>query len=388
MNEKNNYNELFEKIKQLNIDYQKPEQNFLSITNFPRYENVISDILAFYFNTEEQHCLKDLWVMSLLKCYKKYNDTKDVDFSLITTQEVIREQSTDERKRIDLYLRTEQNIIIIENKIDSSPSNSWKSYFDKAKQYYLENAENNSDIDKIENKIIPILLTVKNEKEAQIDNFINITYEELFNKVRENIGFYLSNASEKWLIYMNEFMKNIDDINKGYQMNSINDNVQELLENNTQDIENLLNVLKDDSNAKVDYIKSTFEEFKQLNNRNFEIGTYNCYYDKLHGYLSMWINMKKGNDVIAIEPYVIRCTNRIRLEIWNRTKNDKNSNWNQEIEILKSDFESIKTDKDGGWGDVLLVKEYSFYSDPITPKEFAKILYKITEKLSAIYSNI
>ena len=240
MNEKNNYNELFEKIKQLNSDYQKPEQNFLSITNFPRYENVISDILAFYFNTEEQHCLKDLWVMSLLKCYKKYNDTKDVDFSLITTREVIREQSTDERKRIDLYLRTEQNIIIIENKIDSSPSNPWKSYFDKAKQYYLENAENNSDIDKIENKIIPILLTVKNEKEAQIDNFINITYEELFNKVRENIGFYLSNASEKWLIYMNEFMKNVDDINKGYQMNSINDNVQELLENNTQVIKSII----------------------------------------------------------------------------------------------------------------------------------------------------
>lgn len=387
MNEKNNYNELFEKIKQLNIDYQKPEQNFLSITNFPRYENVISDILAFYFNTEEQHCLKDVWVMSLLKCYKKYDDTKDVDFSLITTQEVIREQSTDERKRIDLCLITEQNIIIIENKIDSSPSNPWESYFNKAKQYYLENVENNSDINEIKNKIIPILLTVKNEKEAQIDNFINITYEELFNKVRENIGFYLSNASEKWLIYMNEFMKNVDDINKGYQMNSINDNVQELLENNTQDIKNLLNVLKDDSNAKVDYIKSTFEEFKKLNNKNFEIGTYNCYHDKLCGYLSMWINIKKGNDVIAIEPYVIRCTNRIRLEIWNRAKKDKNSNWNEEIEILKSDFESVKTGKNDRWGDVLLVKEYSFYSDHITPKDFAEILCKIAEKLSTKYSN-
>ena len=100
------------------------------------------------------------------------------------------------------------------------------------------------------------------------------------------------------------------------------------------------------------------------------------------------INLKKGNDIIAIEPYIVRCTNIIRIEIWNRTKNDKNFNWNQEIEILKTNYENIKTDKDGGCGEVLLVKVNSFYTDSITPKEFAKELYDIADKLNVAYSKM
>lgn len=46
----------------ITFSYKEREHNFIDICGFPRYENIISNILAFFFNIEEQHGFKDLWL--------------------------------------------------------------------------------------------------------------------------------------------------------------------------------------------------------------------------------------------------------------------------------------------------------------------------------------
>ena len=61
-------------------------------------------------------------------------------------------------------------------------------------------------------------------------HFVNITYKDLLKKVLGNVGSYISDADEKWLIYMNEFIKNIESLQEGTM--KINKEWQEFLNDN------------------------------------------------------------------------------------------------------------------------------------------------------------
>ncbi|MGL4347252.1 MAG: PD-(D/E)XK nuclease family protein [Chitinophagaceae bacterium] len=97
---------------------------YLEIAGQPHYENVCSNILQFYFNTNEQHKLKDLLLKSLLSCLDdKY---KDYSFDSIHIE---REHSTDNKKRIDLVVASCQDlVVVIENKIKHRVANDLKNY--------------------------------------------------------------------------------------------------------------------------------------------------------------------------------------------------------------------------------------------------------------------
>ena len=59
------------------------EPTFLDVARFPRYENVISNILAFLFDTRT-HGFSDLWLTSLLQCYIKVSND-DIDIFTISS---------------------------------------------------------------------------------------------------------------------------------------------------------------------------------------------------------------------------------------------------------------------------------------------------------------
>ncbi|MCR5592266.1 MAG: hypothetical protein K6F79_00775 [Saccharofermentans sp.] len=61
-------------------------------------------------------------------------------------------------------------------------------------------------------------------------------YSELLTAVRNNVGSYIVDANDKWLIYMNEFIKNIDSlqevrmtINRDWQLADNNPEIKEHL---------------------------------------------------------------------------------------------------------------------------------------------------------------
>lgn len=374
---------LLKEAEKFEIGYNVKKQNFLSITNFPRYENVISDILAFYFHTEEEHKLKDLWLNCLLECYND-KSVKKINYNDLNVDRIIREQSTDERKRIDLFIVTDENIVIIENKIDSPLNNDLGKYYKKAKEYYHEHFDVMND-DEMESHITPILLTMKKETEFNDKKFINIIYEDLIKKIKQKMGSYIDEASTKWLIYMKEFINNLEEINRGYQMSDINIDFQQFLKNNEEELKHFLNdVLKKDINSKIDFIKEVYKKIKTTINQKIEIGTYNCYYDRLNGYFSLYINIKTQNGTIAIEPYVSReIPDIIKFTIWKRKV--PSYSWNNELDVLKKSYKACKEDTDGSWGKVLRVGEYRFSSGDIEVEKFANEIIEVFEKLMKLY---
>jgi len=42
-------------------------KTFMQVTGYPHFENVCSNILAFFFNPKEEHNLNDLFIWSLLE---------------------------------------------------------------------------------------------------------------------------------------------------------------------------------------------------------------------------------------------------------------------------------------------------------------------------------
>lgn len=63
-------------------ELKKQHHSILEIAGFPHYENVISNLLAFYFDFEEIHGLQDLFIKSFfssLNLSKEYTRSENIN---------------------------------------------------------------------------------------------------------------------------------------------------------------------------------------------------------------------------------------------------------------------------------------------------------------------
>jgi hypothetical protein len=187
-------------LKEFLSNAQIPEikskpKTFQGMVQQPHFENVISNIYAFFFNVEEEHELKDLFINSLFECIKSKNTTTILPFEMIEGFEVATEISTS-KGRIDILLYNEEEVIIIENKIyhhlNGNPLND----------YWVSQKKKNR---------IGLILSLKpiaNIKKHHKD-FISITHLELLETVMQNIGNYLLFSNDKYLTFLKDFYQNI-----------------------------------------------------------------------------------------------------------------------------------------------------------------------------------
>ena len=155
-------------VKKISSQIPKQEKTFMEISGYPYYENSYSNILAFYFNPKEEHGLNDIMLKSLLEIVKEKNNKLKTNVNLSNTS-VFREYTTELGNRIDLVLQNDE----------------------------ISNA-------------VKILLSLYDESIiAKENDFINITYSELFYKIRLNLKDYVD-IQNKWYIYLTDFMKNLE----------------------------------------------------------------------------------------------------------------------------------------------------------------------------------
>src|SRR5690554_1082514 len=102
---------------------------FLGIARQPHYENVLSNIYAFFFNPNAEHGFQDLFIMSLLDCINSSSPGQSKDFSDFSDFTIETEFSTNKGGRIDLLLKNDTSAIIIENKIYHTLNNNLKDYW-------------------------------------------------------------------------------------------------------------------------------------------------------------------------------------------------------------------------------------------------------------------
>ncbi len=97
-------------------------KTFMEISGQAHYENVASNILAFYFDTQEEHGLKDLFLKEFLKMAE--HDVSEI----VETTSVVREYPAEAGQRIDLVIQGDDFVIGIENKIYHWEANDFQNY--------------------------------------------------------------------------------------------------------------------------------------------------------------------------------------------------------------------------------------------------------------------
>jgi hypothetical protein len=164
----------------------------MEVSGYPHYENVSSNILAFYFDPAAEHGLKDLLVSAFLQMA----GVKEVP--PLSEVAVSRERGTDEGKRIDLIIDSEAFTIGIENKIYHWLANDLEQYAQVIDRLGLK-----------KNIVIKAVLGLQRIQvpEQLKGGFSSYTYCQLWQHVRAMLGHYISNADPKWVAYLIDFME-------------------------------------------------------------------------------------------------------------------------------------------------------------------------------------
>ena len=157
---------------------EKPKEKkkaFLEIIGLSHLEAVSSKALAFFFDTDEVHQLKDLCVQALFDCI--LDRVKSKSEPAISTQSVEREVITEEGSRIDIIINTYDDLIIIENKLFHTVNNPFESYVNYGK---LRRGERNGHY---------IILGI-HKPETLPEHFKFISHFDLADAIRNRLGDY------------------------------------------------------------------------------------------------------------------------------------------------------------------------------------------------------
>lgn len=246
----------------------KPK-TFLEIAKQPHFENVLSNIYAFFLNIDEEHGFKDLFIRSLLGCIEEKVLEKQKDFIFFSDFDIQTEYPTKglgkskKRGRIDLLLTNSDQAILIENKVYHHLANDLDDYWLSVK---LPN-----DTSKI--GIILSLKPISEDNWKQFeykDHFINLTHYELMTKVVQFKEEYIAQSNPHFHFVLEDLIQNINKISNPV-MNQ--ENIQFFLENKEKinQLQALKNEFRNHVIAQVenaDYCNSNLEIFRQRTSQN------------------------------------------------------------------------------------------------------------------------
>lgn len=165
-------------------------ESVFDIAGYPNYENVASNILAFFLNPHNEHDLGELVLSSLLNLA----GASEVNQSNI---QVRREAYTKKGGRLDILIETDNQLIGIENKIYHHLDNNLDDYGSSLEEWAIPN----------QLAVVKIILGLR--RHSNPSDFKSVTYEELFSKIKERLGFHATTSSQKWILYLIDFMHTI-----------------------------------------------------------------------------------------------------------------------------------------------------------------------------------
>ncbi|HRK83923.1 MAG TPA: PD-(D/E)XK nuclease family protein [Saprospiraceae bacterium] len=232
---------------------QKVRKNYFEIAGFPRWELVSSNMLAFYFDTEEEHGFKDLFLQSLFDAIEaklasnKGKADKSFQRELYSYHGdicVIREFRTSEIKRIDLVIKkqgetgNEENsnsewAILIENKFENAPLG--RIHNDLG--HYWESV-------KAKNKLGVVLSLYNIKDKSNLEGpgwkYEHLTHQELADAVLANLHLYIKESDSLHLLMLREYLNNLASLSKwGAQIMPEMEKILPLYQQHLEDIKKL-----------------------------------------------------------------------------------------------------------------------------------------------------
>lgn len=170
-------------------------KSFIEIMGLSHLENVSSKTLAFFMDSKEEHNLNDLAINALFGVIGESFPYQ------IHTKNIVLEKRT-QQGRIDLWVETDEHILVIENKIHHHAN-------DNPFEDYVSHAHANNPKNK---KLIFILLVIK-EPEATPENYIVITHFELSKYILKGLGQKSLQADQYYLTYLIDYISAIEKFN-------------------------------------------------------------------------------------------------------------------------------------------------------------------------------
>ena len=364
------YKKLIEKAKEIKIS-NDIETNFFEVCGFPNYEHVVSNVLKFFFNDREEHGFGNLWLKSLLSAYKQ-----KINPDIYSVFDIYREYSDrDTTKRIDVLIDCGDLLLVIENKIYADLYNDLDEYSSIAERYAKQ-----KEIDK--NNILKIVLSLNpvSKDELKLD-FINITYDELFEEIEktpiDNI------ANQKWAIFQNEFIKNLKSRREDTNM-KLNEKWIELVNDNKKDVKHFIGVFEDDLKNKKKVLSFIN---KYIGESELKVERHGVYDSSYETYMSQYNDTRMSNgDILTIESYFMKKPTGNNFEnystlyvcLWNRTRHVVD----EYEELVKTFNDHFKKHTSCGWKEQFVLDEIDFLKEQ-NIEEIAKIIREYILKISS-----
>lgn len=285
------------------IPEPKKAKTFLEICGYPHYENVCSNILKYFLNPKNEHGLNDLVLNALVKIIdEKFKF--DIDFHNINIE---REFRTINNNRLDILIQTDNYVIGIENKIHHSLNNDLIDYSKTIQSYCTRNSKTPINI------ILSLykLSYPEDIKKANEANFMNITYEELFRSIKQNLGNHIHSYSPIYLNYLTDFIKTIQNLKPTAMENR---RLNKFIRENFQEIEYITSKFNE-------YQYSTFDKVNQLQELLPQDD-----FSPLASNQWIYDGRKDYDGLVLVHDYIIDNNKKISID----TRNDL-QNWNIEV---------------------------------------------------------
>ena len=196
-------------------------KSFIEIMGLSHLENVSSKTLAFFMDSREEHNLNDLVINSLFSVMGESFPYQ------IHTENIVLEKRT-ELGRIDLWVETDEHILVIENKIHHHAN-------DNPFNDYVSHAHANNPNNK---KLIFILLVMK-EPEVTPENYIVMTHFDLSKHILKDLGKKSLQSDQYYLTYLIDYISAIEKLNPHSEYAKMQMDIVNFYRNNREILESI-----------------------------------------------------------------------------------------------------------------------------------------------------
>lgn len=334
------------------------QPTFMEICKYPynRFEEVCSRILRFYIDPLAEHGLNNLWLSALWKATKQCGEVPFYD----NVECVIEEFA--ENKKIDIIIKLNAFVIAIENKITADLYNPLDIYAKYIKYRYSDKKQILLVL-----SVFPIL-DCKKKARIKDNGFLAILYKDLFAQVYKELRNYVMGCDQKYLTYMFDFMKTIENMN-----NDSFKRENDFFTQNKEMIEKLIDRYNNYKNDILSKQKDNIAELRSLisektkdswwawqdwdlciafNEKSYKIGIESSYEstsggacEKFHIYITTWRkndwSVYKHQVIEAFADYIKldeNCNNRVYLHLPIIEGNNKD----KIIDVLAETYQKLK----------------------------------------------
>jgi PD-(D/E)XK nuclease superfamily len=234
------YDTLLKRFTELKSSFKEERETFFDIAGYPHYENVISNVLAFFLDPAKGHGLGTFCIEALMQVIEP--ETYGID----GYWEVEREVRTEKGNYIDIILQSETIVIVIENKIYASVYNDLQDYIE-----FIQKKNKGK-------KVFGIVLCLQPPNPEGLHNEYKIvTYDKFFGRVRQQIGYAIEEADPRYFQLLTDLMTNVRKLKEGTRMDR---DFFKFVSDNNKDIVDLLGKIKDYR----DQLRSKVKQIKEL----------------------------------------------------------------------------------------------------------------------------